>query len=166
MTQNAAIAATFIRRHMLKPDEVELSDPNALNPDPPAVPPVSNQQLSESSLFKTIRHLWPYIWPRGRRDLEVRVALVFALLVVSKLFNAATPYALKWATDALAEGGDGAAARIGAAAVYFTLLMGAMRITTVVLMQLRDGIFAAVAMHAVRRLATDLFVHMHELSLR
>ena len=33
-------------------------------------------------------------------------------------------------------------------------------------MQLRDGIFAAVAMHAVRRLATDLFVHMHELSLR
>ena len=33
-------------------------------------------------------------------------------------------------------------------------------------MQARDGVFAAVAMHAVRRLATDLFVHMHELSLR
>ena len=56
--------------------------------------------------------------------------------------------------------------RSGAAAIYFTLLMGAMRIVTVVLMQMRDGIFAAVAMHAVRRLATDLFVHMHELSLR
>ena len=94
------------------------------------------------------------------------MAAVFVLLVLSKLFNAATPYAFKWATDALAEGGDGAWAKVGAAAIYFTLLMGAMRIVTVVLMQMRDGIFAAVAMHAVRRLATDLFVHMHELSLR
>ena len=122
--------------------------------------------LSEASLLKTIRRLWPYIWPRGRRDLEIRVAIVFLLLVVSKLFNAMTPYAFKWATDALAEGGSGAVAAVGMGAVGFTLLMGAIRITAVILMQARDGIFAAVAMHAVRRLATDLFVHMHELSLR
>ena len=35
-----------------------------------------------------------------------------------------------------------------------------------VLTQWRDGIFAGVAMHAVRRLAYITFVHMHELSLR
>ena len=35
-----------------------------------------------------------------------------------------------------------------------------------VLTQGRDGIFASVAMHAVRRLASLTFVHMHELSLR
>ena len=34
------------------------------------------------------------------------------------------------------------------------------------LTQLRDGLFAKVAMHAVRRLAYRTFVHMHELSLR
>ncbi|NUJ79109.1 ABC transporter ATP-binding protein/permease [Methylocystis sp. FS] len=151
---------------MIRPDQGESSDPHALDPDDAASQPVPEQQLSESSLIKTIRHLWPYIWPRGRRDLELRVAAVFALLVISKLFNAATPYAFKWATDALAEGGPGAWGKVAAAAIYFTLLMGAVRIVTVVLMQLRDGIFAAVAMHAVRRLATDLFVHMHELSLR
>ncbi len=122
--------------------------------------------LSEASLLATIRRLWPYIWPRGRRDLERRVALVFLLLVVSKLFNALTPYAFKWATDALAESGADALPVLGAGAVGFTLLMGAIRIVSVILMQARDGIFAAVAMHAVRRLATDLFVHMHELSLR
>ncbi len=122
--------------------------------------------LSESSLLKTIRHLWPYIWPRGRRDLEVRVAIVFILLFISKGFNALTPYAYKWATDALAQGGAESWQKIGASAVYFTLLMGAIRIIAVILMQTRDAIFAAVAMHAVRRLATDLFVHMHELSLR
>jgi ABC-type transport system involved in Fe-S cluster assembly fused permease/ATPase subunit len=122
--------------------------------------------LSEASLLKTLRHLWPYIWPRGRRDLERRVAVVFGLLVISKLFNALTPYAFKWATDALAKSGADALPAIGLGAVGFTLLMGAIRILSVILMQARDGIFAAVAMHAVRRLATDLFVHMHELSLR
>ncbi len=122
--------------------------------------------LSESSLLKTIRHLWPYIWPRGRRDLELRVAIVFILLFISKGFNALTPYAYKWATDALAQGGADSWQKIGVSAVYFTLLMGAIRIVAVILMQTRDAIFAAVAMHAVRRLATDLFVHMHELSLR
>ena len=90
---------------MLNPDQGELS---AVDAEDAAPQPINEQQLSESSLIKTIRHLWPYIWPRGRRDLELRVAAVFALLVVSKLFNAATPYAFKWATDALAEGGAGA----------------------------------------------------------
>ncbi|MDJ0447775.1 ABC transporter ATP-binding protein/permease [Methylocystis sp. JR02] len=129
-------------------------------------PDPQDASLSEASLFATIRRLWPYIWPRGRRDLERRVALVFLLLVVSKLFNALTPYAFKWATDALAESGADALPALGAGAVGFTLLMGAIRIVSVILMQTRDGVFAAVAMHAVRRLATDLFVHMHELSLR
>ncbi len=129
-------------------------------------PESQSASLSEASLLGTIRRLWPYIWPRGRRDLELRVAFVFVLLFVSKLFNALTPYAFKWATDALAEGGTGAILSLGAGAVFFTLMMGAVRILAVILMQARDGLFAAVAMHAVRRLATDLFVHMHELSLR
>jgi ABC-type transport system involved in Fe-S cluster assembly fused permease/ATPase subunit len=134
--------------------------------DPGSAPGSHDASLSEASLLQTIRHLWPYIWPRGRADLERRVAIVFVLLFVSKLFNAMTPYAFKWATDALAESGAGAATAIGLGAVGFTLLMGVIRIISVILMQTRDGIFAAVAMHAVRRLATDLFVHMHELSLR
>jgi ATP-binding cassette, subfamily B, heavy metal transporter len=134
--------------------------------DAGAAPDPNDSPLSEASLLKTLRHLWPYIWPRGRRDLELRVAVVFVLLIISKLFNALTPYAFKWATDSLAESGAGALTAVGFGAVGFTLLMGAVRILSVILMQARDGVFAAVAMHAVRRLATDLFVHMHELSLR
>jgi ATP-binding cassette subfamily B protein len=41
-----------------------------------------------------------------------------------------------------------------------------MRMLMAALTQLRDGLFAKVAMHAVRRLAYRTFVHMHELSLR
>ena len=47
-----------------------------------------------------------------------------------------------------------------------TLAYGGMRILMGVLTQWRDGIFAKVAMHAVRRLAMLTFEHMHLLSLR
>ena len=53
-----------------------------------------------------------------------------------------------------------------AAPIAMTLAYGGMRILMAALTQLRDGVFAKVAMHAVRRLAILTFEHMHELSLR
>ena len=53
-----------------------------------------------------------------------------------------------------------------AAPVVMTLAYGGMRIVMAALTQLRDGMFAKVAMHAVRRLAMRTFEHMHVLSLR
>jgi ABC-type transport system involved in Fe-S cluster assembly fused permease/ATPase subunit len=47
-----------------------------------------------------------------------------------------------------------------------TIAYGGMRILMALLTQLRDGIFAKVAMNAVRRLAYRTFEHMHQLSLR
>ena len=53
-----------------------------------------------------------------------------------------------------------------AAPVAMTIAYGGMRILMAALTQLRDGLFAKVAMHAVRRLAILTFEHMHMLSLR
>src|SRR6202008_5022858 len=47
-----------------------------------------------------------------------------------------------------------------------TLLYGATRIVMTLLTQVREGMFAKVAMHAVRKLALNTFEHMHRLSLR
>ena len=47
----------------------------------------------------------------------------------------------------------------------FHLLYGGLRILMAILSQARDAIFADVAMHAVRRLARDVFSHLHLLSL-
>jgi ATP-binding cassette subfamily B protein len=47
-----------------------------------------------------------------------------------------------------------------------TIAYGLMRILMAVLTQARDGLFAKVAMNAVRRLAFMVFEHMHKLSLR
>jgi ATP-binding cassette subfamily B protein len=82
------------------------------------------------------------------------------------------PFTFKWATDALAGLGEGSAADsqwllwVTAAPVALTVAYGGMRILMAVLTQMRDGVFAKVAMHAVRRLAFRTFIHMHELSLR
>jgi len=127
---------------------------------------------SRGALFRTIFHLWPYIWPSDRRDLKLRVLGAMVLLLAAKLATIATPFTFKWATDALTGHGTAPVAASKwlvwtiAAPVALTLAYGGMRILMAALTQIRDGIFAKVAMHAVRRLAYRTFVHVHELSLR
>jgi ABC-type transport system involved in Fe-S cluster assembly fused permease/ATPase subunit len=124
------------------------------------------------SLFTIMRALWPYVWPADRRDLKFRVAVSMILLLGAKLATIAVPFTFKWATDALTGEGSAPLAASSwlfwglAAPIVMTLAYGGMRILMAALTQLRDGIFAKVAMNAVRRLAYRSFEHMHELSLR
>ena len=127
---------------------------------------------SREALLRTVMHLWPYIWPADRRDLKVRVLAAMVLLLAAKLATVVVPFTFKWATDALAGQGSAPAAASDwllwalAAPIAMTLAYGGMRILMAVLTQVRDGLFAKVSMHAVRRLAYRTFEHMHELSLR
>ena len=127
---------------------------------------------SRGALFATMLHLWPYIWPTDRRDLKLRVGGAVLLLLAAKLATIATPFTFKWATDALVGTGTAPVAAsdwlvwVLAAPIALTIAYGGMRVLMAALTQLRDGVFAKVAMHAVRRLAYRTFVHMHELSLR
>jgi ATP-binding cassette subfamily B protein len=124
------------------------------------------------ALFATLLHMWPYIWPSDRRDLKERVVFATLLIFVGKLATVAVPFTFKWATDALAGHGTAPVAPNDwlawaiAAPIVMTLAYGGMRIIMALLTQWRDGIFAKVAMNAVRRLATLSFEHMHLLSLR
>ncbi len=124
------------------------------------------------SLFGTMRGLWPYIWPADRRDLQLRVVLAMVLLFAAKLATIAVPFTFKWATDALVGEGSAPVAApswlvwVFAAPVLLTIAYGGTRILMAALTQVRDGVFAKVAMNAVRRLAYRTFEHMHQLSLR
>jgi ABC-type transport system involved in Fe-S cluster assembly fused permease/ATPase subunit len=124
------------------------------------------------ALLKTVINLWPYIWPSERRDLKVRVIGAMGLLLFAKLATITVPFTYKWATDALTGQGSAPVAPsdwlvwVFAAPIAMTIAYGGMRIVMAALTQWRDGLFAKVAMHAVRRLAFRTFVHMHELSLR
>lgn len=126
----------------------------------------------QATLFGTLVHLWPYIWPGDRADLKTRVIWSVVLLLFAKLATLSVPFTFKWAIDALNGAGTAPVESSNwmvwliASPVLMTISYGAVRIIMAVLTQWRDGIFARVAMHAVRRLAYITFVHMHELSLR
>jgi ATP-binding cassette subfamily B protein len=148
-------------------------------PSPGAAP----NPAAAGTLLGTLAHLWPYIWPADRLDLRLRVVGALVLLLLAKLATVAVPFTFKWATDALAGHPDApTAAAHGsllesglldswltwalAAPILLTVAYGGMRILMAALTQVRDGIFAKVAMHAVRRIALMTFAHMHALALR
>ncbi|MBA3039455.1 MAG: ABC transporter ATP-binding protein/permease [Alphaproteobacteria bacterium] len=121
-----------------------------------------------SNPLGTLVNLWPYMWPRDRLDLKMRVVWATIFLLVSKFVLILVPYFFKWATDAL----NG---KLDMAGILPTFLLGAValvivynltRIAQVGLNQLRDALFASVGQYAVRQLAYRTFVHMHRLSLR
>ena len=125
-----------------------------------------------SEHVRVLEGLVPYIWPADRPDLKATVVLSLALMLAAKLVTVAMPFTFKWATDALvaASGGNVPAGTalpwlIGAP-VGAILLYGAVRVAMSLLVQVREGMFARVALHAVRKLAISTFEHTHLLSLR
>src|SRR5471032_449262 len=143
------------------------SSPGAGQPQPS-----SDRSVEQATLIVTLMHLWPYICAGDRVDLKMRVVWSVVLLLVAKLATLSVPFTFKWAIDALT-GADTAPLQpsnwtmwLIASPLIMTISYGGMRVLMAVLTQWRDGIFARVAMHAVRKLAYLTFVHMHELSLR
>ncbi|MGY6567949.1 MAG: ABCB family ABC transporter ATP-binding protein/permease [Salinarimonas sp.] len=144
---------------------MNIPKPKAPTPPPPG----------QASLYATFLRLWPYLWPHGRTDLQRRVFLAFALLVLAKVATMVMPFTYKWATDALVAVTEASSATtmnadealhwLWGAPLLLTILYGVARIAMALLTQMRDGLFAKVAMHAVRQLATKLFAHLHSLSL-
>ncbi len=135
-------------------------------------PTAATTPAEKGTLVGTLVHLWPYIWPGDRADLKMRVIWSVVLLLFAKLATLSVPFTFKWAIDALNGAGSAPVESSNwvlwliASPVLMTISYGAVRVIMAVLTQWRDGIFARVAMHAVRRLAYITFVHMHELSLR
>jgi ATP-binding cassette subfamily B protein len=107
--------------------------------------------------------LAPYLWPVGETGLRARVVTSFALLVVAKLTNVLVPVAFGRAVDALAPQGATAIAVVPVAVV---LAYGLVRLLASGFNELRDAIFAKVQGNAMRRIALEVFQHLHRLSLR
>jgi ATP-binding cassette subfamily B protein len=106
--------------------------------------------------WKTIRTLLPYLWEFRRR-----VALALGLLIIAKLSNVAVPLALKEIVDALT---PGEAALV--VPVMLLVAYGLLRLSATLFGELRDAVFAKVTQRAIRRVALNVFTHLHSLSLR
>lgn len=106
--------------------------------------------------WKTIRTLLPYLW-----EFKQRVILALTLLIMAKLANVAVPLVLKEIVDAL-----GKPQAMLALPVFLLLAYGLLRLASTLFGELRDAVFAKVTQRAIRRIAIQVFAHLHALSLR
>ncbi|ALN73668.1 metal ABC transporter permease [Aureimonas sp. AU20] len=120
------------------------------------------------AMWRTLKNLWPYMWPQERPDLKARVLWATFYLVLAKILTVGIPYFFKWATDALngVNSASGWLPLVLTGAVTLVVAYNIARVVSVALNQLRDSLFARVGQYAVRILAYQTFVHMHQLSLR
>ena len=118
--------------------------------------------LAPSGSLRTLRGLLPYLWPAGEWRMRVRVVLALTMLAGSKITLVFVPVLFGRAVDAL-----GGLAAVTAAALPIGLILayGLARVLSLAFGQLRDALFARVGQRAVRKVALEVFRHLHALSL-
>ncbi len=127
-------------------------------------PVTSGQHQTVGRLhLRSLRQLLPYLWPKDRRDLRVRVLIAAGLLVLAKLANVYVPILLRNAVDALESTPENL---VVALPLGLLLAYGLARVAALAFGELRDALFAKVAQHAIRRVAHSTFEHLMALSLR
>jgi ABC-type transport system involved in Fe-S cluster assembly fused permease/ATPase subunit len=106
--------------------------------------------------WRVVPMLLPFLW-----EYRGRVALALTLLVVAKLANVGVPLVLKEIVDDLNPTQQ-------MLALPFALLVayGVLRFSNTLFAELRDVVFVRVTQRAVRRVALNVFRHLHSLSLR
>jgi ATP-binding cassette subfamily B protein len=106
--------------------------------------------------WHVIRSLLPYLL-----EFKVRVAAVIVLLVLAKLANVVVPLVLKEIVDAM-----GKPQAMLVIPVFLIAGYGLLRLFSTLFGELRDALFAKVTQRAIRRVAVQVFEHLHSLSLR
>jgi ATP-binding cassette, subfamily B, heavy metal transporter len=109
-----------------------------------------------TSEWRVLPRLAPYLW-----EFKWRVLVALTLLVAAKLANVAVPLVLKRIVDALDPQTAILAVPLALLAAY-----GLLRFSTTLFAELRDVLFVRVTQRAIRRVALEVFRHLHSLSLR
>ena len=112
---------------------------------------------NEPIKWQVLKQLWPYLL-----EFKGRVALALLCLVAAKLASIGLPYVLKYTVDSL--NGDVEALAI-AVPISLIIAYGALRLTNVLLGEVRDTLFGRVTERAMRRLGLKVFNHLHNLDL-
>jgi ATP-binding cassette subfamily B protein len=106
--------------------------------------------------WQTLRSLIPYLM-----EFKGRVTIAMSLLILAKLANVTVPLVLKQIIDALDKSHAVLMVPVALIAGY-----GALRLFSTLFGELRDAVFAKVTQRAIRRVALQVFEHLHNLSLR
>ncbi|KAG5337418.1 ABCB7 protein, partial [Acromyrmex charruanus] len=117
-----------------------------------------------------------YIWPEDDLEIRKRVKIAIGLLVGAKVLNVLVPFIFKYAIDILnthtaAMSGSAvmnltsAPATVATVATSLLVGYGIARAGAAGFSELRNAVFAKVAQHSIRKIAKNVFVHLHNLDM-
>jgi ATP-binding cassette subfamily B protein len=114
-----------------------------------------------SSGFGALYRFLPMLWPKGELELKIRVVAALVLVLAGKAAVLLMPFAYKAIVD-------GMSAHRQPFGVVAMMVVGyaAARFAGVLSDNLRNALFEKVGQDAARRLAGNVFRHIHDLSLR
>ncbi len=122
--------------------------------------PAADDAQAVRSDQETIRRLLPYLW-----QYKLRIALALTFMVGAKLANVGVPLLLKELVDRMTLP-PGAATTMLVVPVALLVAYGLLRLSTSLLTELREWVFAKATEGATRSIALQVFGHLHALSLR
>ncbi|GIL71461.1 hypothetical protein Vretifemale_2014 [Volvox reticuliferus] len=143
----------------------------------------ASERLSDAQI---LQRLMGYLWPQENPEFKRRVVAATFLLVAAKLLNINVPILLKLAVDALTSAVAASAAIPGAgvstaaaAATAPTVMAYGMALGPITLLlgwgaarggmalcnEMRNIVFAKVSQGTIRRVAREVFSHLHRLDL-
>jgi len=121
--------------------------------------------MKQGKYIKTFKLLLPYLWPKKRKDLRIRVSFAVVALVLAKIASVSTPLVLGGAVNSLTKLSSGINLLM-LVPVALIIAYGAARIISFTFVAVRDALFSKVSQHSIRQISLNMFKHLHNLSLQ
>jgi len=121
--------------------------------------------MKQSILQRTINLLAPFLWPKDKNSMKLRVIAAVICLLLAKAANVGTPPILGYAVDSLTELSQGLNVYM-LIPLALIISYGIARVAALAFGELRNAFFSKVAQNAITQLTLDTFKHLHSLSLQ
>ncbi|XP_076753471.1 iron-sulfur clusters transporter ABCB7, mitochondrial-like [Xylocopa sonorina] len=134
------------------------------------------QEGKSVTSLNMIKAMLRYIWPEDDSEIRKRVKIALSLLIGAKVLNVAVPFIFKYAVDtlnsqhAVTTGNallnmETAPETVATVATSLLIGYGIARAGAAGFSELRNAVFAKVAQHSIRKIANNVFLHLHNLDM-
>ncbi|ACT57049.1 ABC transporter ATP-binding protein/permease [Candidatus Liberibacter asiaticus] len=118
--------------------------------------------------LRTLKKLWPYMWPANRWDLKVRIIGAMFSVIASKFVILGIPFLLKWVTESLIEQSTASktTSYLTIGIVILITSYGTMRVVNLISNHIRDFLYVEIGQGATCTLYHQVVSHVYKLSQR
>ncbi|XP_021957801.1 ATP-binding cassette sub-family B member 7, mitochondrial [Folsomia candida] len=126
--------------------------------------PDGAKEVKSSQMLKA---MLTHLWPKDEPEMRQRVVVALGLLVGAKVLNVCVPYLFKLGVDNLGPVADFTSTVDTVSSFTFAVLVGygLARAGAAGFNELRNAVFAKVAQRSIRKIAKNVFTHLHNLDL-